>query len=174
MSLFTDSTAAVDPPNSRGWVSYFPHEKPSIEDEPSIKKARVESPQPPPPPSAAAAALPNRRGWVEYFAEVELPPPALFAGLASGVRAALAPIHPDATISEDAVDVVVQMMRLTCEALVKSLAVAGHTNVTTQEMESAVREVFAGELAKVSCARGLLRSLFHGVRSHQHHTLPSP
>lgn len=174
MSLFTDSTASVDPPNSRGWVSYFPHEKPSIEDEPSIKKARVESPQPP-PPSAAAAALPNRRGWVEYFAEVELPPPALFAGLASGVRAVLAPIHSDATISEDAVDVVVQMMRLTCEALVKSLAVAGHTNVTTQEMESAVREVFAGELAKVSCARGLLRSLFHGsVRSHQHHTLPSP
>lgn len=138
--------------NSRGWVSYFQHEKPSIEDEPSIKKARVESPQPP-PPSAAAAALPNRRGWVDYFAEVELPPPALFAGLASGVRAALAPIHPDATISEDAVDVVVQMMRLTCEALVKSLAVAGHTNVTTQEMESAVREVFAGEFAKVSCAR---------------------
>jgi hypothetical protein len=123
---------------------------------------------------------------------VELPPPALFAGLASGVRAVLAPLHSDATMSEDAVDVVVQMMRLTCEALVKSLAVAGHTNVTTQEMESAVRELFAGELTKVSCARGLLRSsfhgelaklscargllgsLFHGVRSHQHHTLPSP
>ena len=162
-------SASVVQPNSRGWVGYLTHEKPSAEDEQPIKKARIESPPPPPP---TGVTLPNRRGWVGYFAEVELPPPAVFEAMDVAIISVLAQLHPDTTLSEDAVYTLKQMVRLTCETLVKSLAVGGHATVTAQEMESAVREVFEGELAMVRrCAYGSVNS-FHCVQSH--HMLPSP
>ena len=149
VDYFTEVDLMSSQPNSRGWVSYLTHEKPSAEDEQPIKKARIESP---PPPPSTAVTLPNRRGWVGYFAEVEFPPSALFEAIESAVLSVLYQVHPDCMLSEDAKHMVGQMVRLTCESLVKNLAVGGHTTVTTQEMESAVREVFEGELAMVRCA----------------------
>jgi hypothetical protein len=156
-------------PNSRGWVGYLTHEKPSAEDEQPIKKARVRSPSPPPP---TGVTLPNRHGWVDYFAEVEFPPPALLDGLSTDVPTLLAALHEDLTISDDAVNRIIIITRLTCEALIKSLVVSGHTTVTTECMGAAVREVFVGELgelAKVRC-NCVLVVIFHDI--HSHHILP--
>lgn len=148
--------ASVVKPNSRGWVSYLTHEKPAAEDEPPIKKARVETPAPP-----NAVTLPNRRGWVGYFAQVEFPPPALFDTIESAVVSVLDQIYPDLTLSDDTMYILKQMVRLTFEALVKNLAAGGHAAVTTQEMETAVRQVFAGEFAKVRRAC-MARQMFCG------------
>lgn len=141
------SSLSVVQPNSRGWVAYFTHEKPSAEDEQPMKKARI---KPPPPPPLTAVTLPNRRGWVGYFAEVEFPPPTLFETIESAILSVLAQVTgDDFMLSEDAKHMVVQMVRFTCNTLVKNLAVGGHTAVTTQDMEITVREVFEGELAEV-------------------------
>lgn len=139
-------SCSVVQPNSRGWVGYLTHEKPSAEDEQPIKKARIESP---PPPTPTGVTLPNRRGWVDYFAVVEFPPPALFEAMESAVLSVLTQVDPDLNISEDAKHRVVQMTRIMCEALVENLAAGGHTTVTTQEVESAGREVFEFDLDMV-------------------------
>ena len=156
-------------PNSRGWVDYLTHDKPATEEEPLAKKARIESP---PTPPQTGVTLPNRRGWVGYFAEVEFPPPALLDAIESSVLSVLTQLHPSLTISDDAVNRIVIITRLTCEALIKSLVVSGHTTVTTECMGAAVREVFVGELAKVTY-NCVLVVIFHDIHSH-HIPPPSP
>ena len=112
----------------------------------------------------------NQRGWVNYFvAEVELPPPALLDGLSTDVPTLLAALHEDLTISDDAMNRIVIITRLTCEALIKSLVVSGHTTVTTECMGAAVREVFVGELVKVRC-NCVLVVIFPDI--HSHHIIP--
>lgn len=165
-------SCSVVRPNSRGWVDYFTHENPPAEEESIAARvkafhARIKTSPPPP----TAVTLPNRRGWVGYFAEVEFPTPAFLEAMDGDIISLLAQIHPDMMLSEDAMYGLKQIVRLTVEALVKNLAVGGHVNltpypyngsvhplsflfattITRRDMQSAVREVFGGELAKVRC-----------------------
>jgi len=165
-------SCSVVQPNSRGWVDYLAHEKPSAEEESIAARvkafhARIKTSPPPP----TAVTRPNRHGWVGYFAEVEFPPPALLEAMDGGIIGVLGQVHPDMMLSEDAMYTLKQIVRLTCEALVKNLAVGGHvdltpypyddsvhplsflfvTTVTAKDVQSAVRDVFEGDLVEVRC-----------------------
>lgn len=135
------------------------------EDETPKKKARVETPEPSPP---ITAVLPNCRGWVEYLGEVDIPHPPLFQGLAGGIRALLEQIHPGVTITDDAVGLVAQMMRIICEKMVvgipRRLAVVQQTTFALQDMESLLKafhvHVNDGEFAEVRHAQNITQNVF--------------